>query len=77
MTLDEIILRFRNDLIKTYGPVAEKELLTINFGYELFDLAMIDMYQKSAAKFHYSPSSMNDMRVCGVKINARHKDIAE
>ncbi len=77
MSLDEIIFKFRADLIKHYGPIAERELLSINFGYGLYDAAMIDMFQKTMDKFSYSPSSMSDMRICGVRINARHKDAAE
>jgi len=75
MTIDEIIYRFRNDLISYFGK--DDGLLKITLTHELFDQVMLDLFRKEQGypnKFSYSPSAMNDFVIYGVRLEARAKE---
>jgi len=64
---DEILNRFRAELFEHYGKEPKFKLI---LDHEMFDDVMIAMHAKGMTTT-FSPSSMNDNRVCGIKIEAR------
>lgn len=76
MRLEELIYKLNMEIMKEFG--IENAVHTIQMEHKVFDQIVIREYSKAINEgrytFTYSPSSMNDFKICGVRVLARAKD---
>jgi hypothetical protein len=71
MKFEEILWDFRNRLYAEYGKEPQFKIV---FEPELFDHIAMELFRKHENFSVVRPSGLNDLRVCGIKIDARSKE---
>ncbi len=74
MKFDEALHRFKMEIEREYG--SSEGLLKITLSHKLFDDAIISLWRDQTmfggyAKMSYTPSSMSDLKLDNVRIEAR------
>lgn len=68
--IDQILWEMASALEATYGL---KGVHKITVSHELFDAMVFDMAKHTQYKAYFRPSSMNDLEICGIRLEARTK----
>ena len=80
MKIDEIVYKLNYEIEKEYG--IKNAIHTIIMNHKSFDNIVINMYRDSdidsdIGRYSFTPSSMNDCKICGIRVLAREEKWGE
>lgn len=70
--IEQIIMEFEHELRRWYNVT--NPITRIDFSHEAFNILVMDLYKKSAGYSSFRPSDSSDLKLNGIRINARERE---